>query len=77
MAARLRKRHQDDVRRKIQATQLVNYLQNHALANSGAENANTRVRAATALLNKVIADEHKLEHVGEGGGPLEIIHRVQ
>lgn len=77
MAARLRKRHQDDVREKIRASQLVNYLQDHALTNSGAENANTRVRAATTLLNKIVADEHKHEHTGADGGPLEIIHRVQ
>lgn len=76
MAARIRKTHQDDVRKKIQASQLVNYLQNHALDNSGSENANTRVRAATALLNKVIADQHQHEHGGEGGGPIEVLHRV-
>ena len=31
MAERLRKRHQDEVRTKIQTSQLVNVLQNHAL----------------------------------------------
>lgn len=76
MAARLRRSHQEDVKRKIQASQLINYLQKHALNNTGAENANTRVRAASTLLNKVLADEHKHEHGGVGGGPLEIIHRV-
>lgn len=76
MAARIRKTHQDEVKKKIQASQLINYLQNHALSNDGAENSTSRVRAATALLNKVIADEHKHEHTGADGGPLEIIHRI-
>jgi hypothetical protein len=31
MAARLRKTHQEDVRTKIQVSQLLNVLQNHAL----------------------------------------------
>jgi len=31
MAERLRKRHQDEVRTKIQTSQLINVLQDHAL----------------------------------------------
>lgn len=76
MAARLRKRHQDEVREKIRASQLINYLQNHALNNEGAENANTRVRAAATLLNKIVPDVQRNEHTGGDGGPLEIIHRA-
>ena len=77
MAARIRRRHQEDVRRKIQASQLVNYLQKHALTNIGSENANTRVRAAATLLNKVIPDVSQHEHSGTGGGPIELVHKCE
>ena len=76
MAARIHKRHQEDVRKKIQATQLLNYLQKHILKNEGAENANTRVRAACALLNKTVPDLTSVAHSGSEGGPLEIIHKI-
>lgn len=53
MAARtLRPRHQEDVKAKIQATQLVNLLQNHALKN--AKCSQTQIRAAEALLARAI-----------------------
>ena len=76
MAARIHKRHQDDVRAKIQATQLLNYLQKHILENAGAENASTRVRAACALLDKTIPNLTSVAHTGSEGGPLEIIHKI-
>lgn len=75
MAVRLRKHHQEDVKSKIQASQLINYLQNHALSGSGSENAATRVRAAQALLNKIVPDVTRNEHSGLDGAP--IVHRIE
>lgn len=72
MAARLRKNHQDSVRAKIQASQLVNYLQNHTITGAGAKNAGTRVRAAATLLNKCMPDLARTEHTGDGGGPVVV-----
>jgi hypothetical protein len=54
MAARLRKHHQEDVKQKIQATQLVNFLQNHALDDKPA--SSTRIDAAKFLLNKTLSN---------------------
>lgn len=71
MAARLRKNHQDSVREKIRASQLVNYLEKHALTGTGAKNAGTRTKAALGLLNKCLPDLAKTEHVGDGGGPIK------
>lgn len=58
MAARLRARHQEDVKAKIQASQLVNLLQEHALTGqyNGVEVSQTRIDAAKFLLNKIIAN---------------------
>lgn len=54
MAARLRKTHQEDVKAKIQASQLVNFLQNHALSDEPA--TSTRIDAAKFLLNKTLSN---------------------
>ena len=54
MAARLRKTHQEDVKKKIQASQLVNLLQNHALEDN--EVSATRIDAAKFLLNKLLSN---------------------
>lgn len=55
MAARLNKLHQEDVRTKIQASQLVNVLQKHALTGEG-ELSPTRMKAIEILLRKAVPD---------------------
>jgi len=54
MAARLNPRHQQMVKDKIQASQLINRLQNHA--NGEIDMSSTQVDAAKFLLNKVISN---------------------
>jgi hypothetical protein len=76
MAARIRKTHQDDVRAKIQASQLVNVLQNHALGITEELSA-SRLKAIEILLRKSIPDLQSVEHKGDGGGPIETITRVE
>lgn len=71
MAARLRKTHQDDVRMKIQASQLINVLQNHALGISEELSA-TRIKAIEVLLRKSIPDLQSVEMSGPDGGPVEV-----
>ncbi len=66
MAARLRKTHQEDVKAKIQASQLINFLQNHALANECA--SPTRIDAAKFLLNKLVSNaptDTTVQHSGQ------------
>lgn len=65
MAARLRANHQDDVRKKIQASQLVNRLTNHALGEI--EMSPTQVRAAEVLLRKTLPDLSQVQGPGENG----------
>ena len=55
MAARLNKLHQDDIRKKIQTSQLLNVLQGHALKGTG-DLSPTRLKAIEILLRKSIAD---------------------
>ena len=59
MAARLRKTHQDEVRTKIQASQLINVLQNHALGiekEGTKELSASRLKAIEILLKKSMPD---------------------
>lgn len=62
MAARLRPRHQDEIREKIRASQLVNRLEDHVLGDLDLKP--TQVTAALGLLKKCVPDmsENKTEH---------------
>lgn len=62
--------HQDDVRAKIQASQLVNRLTGHALGEI--ELSATQIRAIEILLKKSVPDLQSIEMSGEGGGPLVV-----
>jgi hypothetical protein len=62
--------HQDDVRKKIQASQLVNVLQNHALTGEG-EFSMTRMKAIEILLRKSIADLSAVTVSGDANNPLQ------
>jgi len=75
VAARLRKTHQDDVRTKIQATQLIKRLTDHALGTLEKEMSATQVTAALGLLKKSVPDLTATEHTGSGGGPVE--HQIE
>ena len=54
MAARLNRRHQEAIREKIRASQLVNRLENHIL--DDLEMTTTQVTAALGLLKKCVPD---------------------
>lgn len=67
MAARLNRRHQQSVKDKIQGSQLVNRLQNHALGKC--DMTASQVKAAQILLGKIVSDAPK-EITGAEGAPL-------
>ena len=58
------KRHQEDVRAKIQASQLVNVLQNHALGNTEELSA-SRLKAIEILLRKSVPDLSSIQMDGD------------
>jgi hypothetical protein len=72
MAARLRARHQDEIRTKIQASQLINVLQNHALGTDETEMTATRMKAIELLLKKSVPDLSSIELTGDADAPLLI-----
>lgn len=76
MAARLNKLHQDDIRKKIQASQLINVLQNHALNGDG-DISMTRMKAIEILLRKSVPDLNSVTIQGDGDNPLHVVHKVE
>ena len=76
MAARtLKPRHQDDVRAKIQASQLINVLTNHALGKKLLEK-DSQVNAALGLLRKVVPDLAAMEITDRREGWIDALRRV-
>jgi hypothetical protein len=76
MAARIRKNHQDEVRAKIQASQLINVLQNHALGQTE-ELSQSRLKAIEILLRKSIPDLSAVTVSGDEDNPLETVTRIE
>lgn len=76
MAARIRKQHQDEVRTRIQVSQLLNVLHRQALGEDE-EMSPTRLRAAEILLRKSLPDLTATTLAAPGGGPVEHIHRIE
>lgn len=75
MAERLNRRHQDMVRDKIQASQLINRLEDHAL--DGKEMSKSQVSAALGLLKKCIPDLSATTIAGDADNPLGIVHKIE
>jgi len=83
MPARLRKSHQEDVRKKIQADRIIAWLQagifGEKFQQKEVELTPEKVNAAKALLNKSLPDLVKTELTGEDGGAIrfqEVVRRV-
>lgn len=71
MAGRpINKLHQEDVRKKIQVSQLLNVLQNHALGETE-ELSPTRMKAIEILLRKSMPDMASVTVSGDSEQPLQ------
>lgn len=76
MAARLNKLHQEDIRQKIQASQLINVLQKHALTGEG-DLSMTRMKAIEILLRKSVADLSAVTISGDKDNPVQTVQRIE
>lgn len=72
MAARLNPRHQDMVRQKIQASQLINRLQGHV--DGDIELTATQIQAAKILLDKSVSNAPTITDAHVTGEMLSLIH---
>lgn len=71
MAARKQLFHPEDVKAKIQTSQLINRLTEHALSEMPIMDA-SQVNAAKILIGKVIPDVKAVELSGPDGGPIRV-----
>lgn len=65
----MNKLHQDDVRKKIQASQLINVLQGHAFGQTK-ELSLSRMKAIEILLRKSLPDLSAVQLTGADDGPI-------
>jgi len=72
MAARLNKLHTEEIRAKIQASQLINVLQKHALTGEG-EIPPTRLKAIEILLRKSVPDLSAVTVSGDEESPVHVV----
>jgi hypothetical protein len=78
MAARMRKTHQDDVRTKIQVSNLLNRLHKYALGELTDEDiSSTRLNAIKLLLSKALPDLSSVELTGDKDNPVHIISEIK
>lgn len=75
MARPIGKLHQDDVRKKIQASQIVNRLMGHI--NGEHELSATQVNAANILLRKTLPDLSAVVLSGDEDNPVSVVTRVE
>jgi len=64
----MNKLHQEDVRSKIQASQLINRLTDHAFGN--VELSQSQIKAIEILLKKRLPDLSAVEHSGDQEKPI-------
>jgi len=76
MAARLNRLHSEEIRTKIQASQLINVLQDHALTGEG-DMSPTRMKAIEILLRKSVPDLSAVTISGDGDNPLQTVTRIE
>lgn len=76
MAPRKQLWHPDEVKKRIQASQLINRLTEHALSDAPIMDA-SQVTAAVKLLGKVVPDLKAVEHSGDPDRPIKTVQRVE
>ena len=74
MAARINKRHSDEVRARIQASALVTRLHGHAMGE--VEMTSSQIAAAVALLDRSVPKLAQVQHVGGDEGDSPIQHKM-
>lgn len=70
MAARLNRRHSEEVRAKIQASVILDRLHKHM--NGDLEMTSTQLKAAEMLLDRSVPKLQQIQHTGANGGAIQI-----
>jgi hypothetical protein len=74
MAARLRPKHQEDVRAKIQVSQLINRVHKYAIGELTDEEVSpNRLNAIKLLLSKALPDLSSIQVTGDEANPVALM----
>lgn len=65
------------VRAKIQASQLINVLQNHALGAVSEDLSPSRLKAIEILLRKSVPDLQSIQLSGDEENPVQIVNKYE
>lgn len=68
----IRPKHTDEIRAKIQASQLINVLQNHALGKTAEELPQSRLKSIEILLKKSVPDLSAVELSTDPNNPFTV-----
>jgi len=68
MAARLNRRHTEEIRQKIQASVIIDRMQKHI--NGELDMTSTQVAAATSLLDRSVPKLSQIQHTGDEDNPV-------
>lgn len=74
MAARKHIAHDENTRKKIQASQLINRLTKHALGDL--ELSTSQIKAIEILLKKTLPDLQSIQHSGDKDNPIDLRWKV-
>jgi len=77
MAVRLNLRQQEQTRSAIQTSQLINRLQDFALAKEGVDIDPNRLKAIEVLLRKSLPDLSSVVMSGDDDNPIKTVTRIE
>lgn len=75
MAARLNRKHSEDIRKKIQAAVIVDRFHKHMMGEI--EMSATQIKAGSELLDRSVPKLSQIQHTGDEGGPIEFSEVVR
>lgn len=78
MAARIRERHQDEIRAKIQVSNLLTRVHKYAIGELSDEDISpNRLNAIKLLLSKALPDLSSVQITGDPDNPLHVVGRIE
>lgn len=70
MAARLNRKHSEEIRQKIQASVIIDRFHKHCMGTL--EMTSSQIKAGEALLDRSVPKLSQIQHTGGDGGPINL-----
>lgn len=72
MAARINRKHSEDIRKKIQASVIVQRFHDHFMGKL--DLTQTQIKVGDSLLDRSVPKLAQIQHTGDNGGPIMFEH---